>query len=395
MAEVTQKLRREVIEERRRSRVRKVLLLLFAAFIIVMAVMLWNYFTAHTYSGYTVTSEFASAGNLKQYKSTGRNLILVSNDGAKAVSASGELLWEAAYQMDNPSAVFCGNVAAVGDIGGKSVHVIAENGIPSSYEVLYPIVKLAVAEQGVTAVMLDNGTEDYIQLYDIKGGLRVDIKTKTKREGFPADFALSPDGKKLVTLYLTFEGDALISKVTFYNAGEVGKNYIGNVVGQKSFDRNIFVSGVQFLNNEVICILKEDGFVLYQMKERPEFICEQNFEEKLYDMACVENGVVVVTENTQTKKKTMYRFDSSGKKTETWRELPEYETLTVTEEEIILFSPQKVIAYRNNRSEKFAAEFHRNLEAVLPAGGNRYFLIDTGRIQTIKLSENETKDGGQ
>ena len=34
-------------------------------------------------------------------------------------------------------------------------------------EVIYPIIKHEVAKQGVTAVLLDNGTEDFIQLYDV------------------------------------------------------------------------------------------------------------------------------------------------------------------------------------------------------------------------------------
>lgn len=395
MAEVSQKLRREVMEEQRKSRIQKVLALFLVAVIVIVAISLWKYFTAHTYSGYDVISEFASVGNLKQYQSTGKNLILVSNDGAKAVSASGELIWEVLYQLDNPSAAFCGNVAAVADVGGKDVHVIAENGIPYHYQVLYPIVKLAVAEQGVTAVMLDGGAEDYIQLYDISGGLRVDINTKTKTEGFPVDFALSPDGKKLVTLYLTFDGDAMISKITFYNAGEVGKNYIGNVVGQRSFEEDIFVGGVKFINNEVICVLKENGFALYHMKETPSLISEKDFAEQLYDIVCTESGVIAVTENAQTKKKTLHRFDNNGKETATWKDLPDYETLTATGEEVIFFSPQKVVIYRNNRSEKFTAEFERNLEAVLPAGGNRYFFLDTGHVRAVKLSESETKDGGQ
>ncbi|MGN0507006.1 MAG: DUF5711 family protein [Lachnospiraceae bacterium] len=386
MAEVSEKLRREVLEEKRRSRTRKILALLLVLLFIIAAVVSWRYLTAYTYESYTITSELPVNGQFVQYQNTGNALAVLSNDGAKGLSGTGELLWEISYQLDNPVAASCGSVTAIADVGGKNVYVVAENGIPHNYQVLYPIVKLATAGQGVTAVLLNNGTEDYIQLYDMNGTLRVDINTKTKTDGFPIDIALSEDGKKLVTLYLTFDGDAMISKVTFYNAGEVGKNHIGNVVGQKSFGKNVLAAGVRFLNNDTVCILKEDGFSLYRMQETPALLFEQTFEEPLYDIVCSDNCIVVVTENAATKQKTMLRYDANGKKTAVWNEIADYERLVVSEREILLFSPQKVIVYRNNKSEKFVAEFERNLEAMLPAGGNQYFLIDTGRIQTIKLS---------
>ena len=161
--------------------------------------------------------------NLVGYKAGGEKLFVYSNDGAKALDSSGDALWEVSYQLENPDVAYCENMASVADIGGKSVYVVAENGIPYNYEVIYPIIKHEVAKQGVTAVLLDNGTEDFIQLYDINGTLRVDINTKTKIDGIPIDIALSPDGKKLVTLYVTFQGNAMICKATFYNADEVEK----------------------------------------------------------------------------------------------------------------------------------------------------------------------------
>lgn len=388
MAEVSQKLRREILEEERRSRTRKILALLLVLFLFAAAAAIWWYVTAHTYRGYAVTSELSATG---QYQSNGSSLVLYHNDGARAISGSGALLWEMSYQMDHPAAASCGNVTAVADIGGQSVYIVAENGIPYNYQVLYPIVKLAVAGQGVTAVLLNHGTEDYIQLYDINGNLSVDINTKTKTDGFPIDIALSEDGKKLVTLYLTFDGDALISKVTFYNAGEVGKNHIGNVVGQKMFEKNTLAYDVAFLNNETVCILREDGFSLYEMKETPRPLGEESFEG-LYDIVCAKDCFVVVTEDVATKQKTMVRYNEKGRKTATWKDIPDYETLVLTKEEIILFSPQKATIYRSNKSEKFLADFGRNLEAMLPAGGNRYFLIDTGGVQTIKLSETKEEE---
>jgi len=270
------------------------------------------------------------------------------------------------------------------------VYVVAENGIPHEYQVIYPIVKHEVAGQGVTAVLLDNGMEDFIQLYDINGTLRVDINTKTKIDGVPIDIALSPDGKKLVTLYVTFQGDAMICKTTFYNADEVGKNYINNIVAQKTFAENLLVYDVRFLNEDMLCVLMENGFALYRMTETPELVCEEIIKEPIVDFLCVENGVYVIKE-TVDKFRSLSFYDEKGKQREIIKKLPEYESVFATAEEIVLFSPQKVTVYRANGSQKFSTAFTQSLEAVLPAGGNRYFLVDTGKAQTIKLS-NKTRN---
>ena len=350
-----------------------------------------QYLRVREFKYYETKSESELYSNLVGYKAGEDKLFVYSNDGARALDSSGSALWEVSYQLDNPDVAYCEKVASVADIGGKSVYVVAENGIPYNYEVIYPIIKHEVAKQGVTAVLLDNGTEDFIQLYDINGNLRVDINTKTKTDGIPIDIALSPDGKKLVTLYVTFQGNAMICKATFYNADEVGKNYINNIVGQRSFGENLLAYDVQFINEDTLCVLLENGFALYRMTETPELICEQNIPETIEEIICVENGLFVVKETTD-KQKVLSFYNKKGKEKQVLKDVPEYESIAASEDEIVFFSPQRVTAYRTNGTVKFSAVFAQTLEAVYPAGGNRYFLVNTGKVQTIKLTNKTSKE---
>ena len=349
-----------------------------------------RYVRIRTYKSYETLAEATLYTNLVGYKAGNNRLMIYSNDGARALDNNGDVEWEISYQLDNPNIVYCKNVAAVADIGGKSVYVVAENGIPHNYEVIYPIVKHEVAAQGVTAVLLDNGMEDFIQLYDMNGTLRVDINTKTKTDGIPLDIALSEDGKKLVTLYTTFQGDAMICKVTFYNAGEVGKSYISNIVEQKTFADNLLAYDLQLLNETTLCVLLENGFALYRMSEVPELICEKTVQEDIVEIVCVENGLYIVKEDA-AKQRTMTFYNTKGEEKTTWSGIPEYEKLEATAEEVVFFSPQSVTVYRANRSLKFNTLFTQSLEAAFPAGNNRYFLVGAGKVQTIKLS-NSTKN---
>ena len=382
------------LEEKTKVKVKKKELWNILKILLILAIILggagWiQYIRIREFQYYDVKSEANLYSNLVGYKSGEGKMFVYSNDGTRALDSSGNVLWEIAYQLNNPDVAYCEDMASVADIGGKSVYVVAENGIPYNYEVIYPIIKHEVAKQGVTAVLLDNGTEDFIQMYDINGNLRVDINTKTKVDGIPIDISLSPDGKKLVTLYVTFQGNTMICKATFYNADEVGKNYINNIVGQRTFAENLLAYDIQFINEETVCVLLENGFALYRMTERPELICEKTMPETIKEIACAENGVFVIKE-TADKQKMLSFFDVKGKEHQVLKEVPEYESIAVSSEEIVFFSPQKIMSYRVNGSIKFNAAFTQSLEAVYPAGENRYFLVSIGKVQTIKLT-NSTK----
>ena len=384
------------LEEKTKGKINKKDLMRVFRLLLVLAVLLggigWiQYLKVREFKYFDTKSESELYSNLVGYKAGEERLFVYSNDGARALDASGNALWEISYQLDNPDVVYCKDMAAVADVGGTSVYVVAENGIPYNYEVIYPIIKHEVARQGVTAVLLDNGTEDFIQMYDINGTLRVDINTKTKADGIPIDIALSPDGKKLVTLYVTFQGNAMVCKTTFYNVGEVGKNNINNIVGQKTFSENLLAYDVQFINEETLCVLLENGFVLYRMPETPELICEITIPEPIHEIICVENGLFVVKETTD-KQKTLSFFDAKGKERSILKEVPEYESIAASSDEVVFFSPQRVTSYRINGSQKFSAAFAQSLEAVYPAGGNRYFLVNTGKVQTIKLTNKTIKE---
>jgi len=384
------------LEERTKGKVNKKDLLRALRILLVLVIILggigWiQYLRVREFKYFDIKSESELYTGLVGYKAGGEKLFVYSNDGARALDSAGNALWEVSYQLDNPDVAYCENVASIADIGGKSVYVVAENGIPYNYEVIYPIVKHEVAKQGVTAVLLDNGAEDFIQLYDINGTLRVDINTKTKTDGIPIDIALSPDGKKLVTLYVTFQGNTMICKATFYNADEVGKNHINNIVGQRSFAENLLAYDIRFLNEDTLCVLLENGFALYRMTETPELVCEKNITETIEEMVCVENGLYVVKE-TADKQKTLSFFDLKGKEKQVLKEVPEHESIAASGQEIVFFSPQRVTAYRINGTVKFSAAFAQSLEAVYPADGNRYFLVNTGKVQTIKLTNKTRKE---
>ena len=121
--------------------------------VIVLGGIGWTrYMRVKEFKYYDVKSESDLYNNLVGYKSGEGKMFLYSNDGARALDSSGNALWEVSYQLNNPEVAYCEDLAAVADIGGKSVYVVAENGIPYNYEVIYPIIRHEVKSDNLQPI---------------------------------------------------------------------------------------------------------------------------------------------------------------------------------------------------------------------------------------------------
>ena len=106
-----------------------------ARIVLVLAVVLFGvgwlqYLRVREFKGYEAKSETSLYSGLTGYQAGNGRFFAYSNDGARALDGDGAILWEASYQLDNPQLAYCKDVAAVADVGGTGVYVIAENGIP-------------------------------------------------------------------------------------------------------------------------------------------------------------------------------------------------------------------------------------------------------------------------
>ncbi|MBP5411596.1 MAG: hypothetical protein J6Y26_06795 [Lachnospiraceae bacterium] len=188
------------------SRFRPIFLLIIALVLIIggVAVGLWvkHRNDRRTYAAYdvmktkqlpftTVNGTLPIRGGVMRY----------ARDGAEAVNQDGESLWNVSYNMANPVADTCGKYAAVGDAGHVTLYIMDGTGAFSNVTTDHPIVRVAVAANGETAVLMDDGSKDYIAIYHADGKRVVDMNTLTTVSGFPLDLAISEDGTKLAVTF--------------------------------------------------------------------------------------------------------------------------------------------------------------------------------------------------
>lgn len=374
---------------RKRRYKRMVAFLIFSLLIIVTVVITFIIYQQKNiyYTDYILTDSIErNDSSYTNYLSYNKGILRYSKDGAMAMDFKGNSIWNSTYDMHNPVVNVCGEYVVISDKGNKNLELINEAGHVNSLEVLYPIIKAEVANQGVVAVLMDGGDENYIQFFSTTGKELVNSRTTVEKDGFPVDLSLSKDGQKLVTSYISINGGLIQSKVTFYNFGAVGQNYEYKVVGGFDYGQTL-ISKVEFINNDTVCVFGDDKFSIYNMEEIPKLIFEEPFETEVKSISYNEDYIGIIQKkidgNAQYNLKV---YDSQGDTMLDEDISYNYSKFSIIKEELIFFSDTELNILRLNGKEKFNATFDQHISNVFPMiFQDEYLIIDNSSMSRIKL----------
>ncbi|MDE7327427.1 MAG: hypothetical protein K2N63_14345 [Lachnospiraceae bacterium] len=325
-----------------------------------------------------------------RYQAYDGGYISYGRDGAAAFNAQGGQRWNIAYTMKNPVVAVCSTYAVVADRGGKQFYIVDGQGTSSHFELAEKIAVVSIASQGVTAVMATGDERDHIYLYEPGSqGVLVDIMTVTKNNGFPLAIALSQDGRKLVTSYVSFDGGTCLSWVTFYNFGEVGQNYVDNMVGSYSFEE--LVPELAFVTNDTAMVCRESGVVFYRITEVPKVMAKEDFTESIQSVfySKTHTGLVLGAARDSGGRLVMYRNDG-GKKVLDMEFSSGYRGIYTSGEDIVCYDSGEMTIYNLSGKQKFHCETEKNINAVFRVDDEtRYILIGNETADTIRLKREE------
>ncbi len=383
-------------EQKRHKRLMTLTIVTCTIAAIVLFVFILNSVINKYYTEFEVlTATPRKDSNSVQYKEYDKGVLKFSRDGAAGIDAEGNILWNGSYDMNNPQADVCGDYVVIGDIGGKEWYIYNGTDSGTKYEETLSIVQVQVSRQGIVAVMLEDKDSNEIHIYNPYGDsqkLLAEIPTNVSEDGYPMDISISDDGKKLVTTYFGVNQGVGESRVSFYNFDEIGKDKVNRIVGGVEFGETL-VHNVEFIDNNTICILTENGFALYTMEELPEEIITEVFEKKIKSVAMGSNGVSFVLDSEEEGKQEFVLYNLTGKKMLTKMIDYEYETLSMVGNEIVFLSDLEGIILRDTGSEKFHYTFFKRMEYIFGTNEkNTYIFVDEANIEKVKLI-GATRDG--
>ncbi|MCR5793325.1 MAG: DUF5711 family protein [Lachnospiraceae bacterium] len=365
-----------------------------AAICLTAAVLLFVYiirnYVEKCFGGYEVlaSTERQDSSNA-EYKSYNGNVLKISRDGAVAIGADGTLLWNGSYDYNSPQVDQCGNYVVIGDIGTKYLTVYNGNDSGTQMDMNYPIVQAEVSSKGIVAAVLTENASNTIQIcdpYDNTQSLRVEIPTNVSVDGYPVDIALSPDGQKLITSYLTSESNALNSNVTFYNFDKVGQDKVNRIVGANNY-KGKMIPKVEWINEDTACVFGEDFFTIYDMPELPKEVCTEEFKTTIKSIMYSEKYIGVVVEGEDNKEGILHVYNTSGREILSKAIDFEYSEVEMYGDEIYFRSALESHIWKVNGKVKLNYKSSTSIDYIFPTEGkNNYIFLQGKKILKVRLS---------
>lgn len=261
--EMEQKIR----QHRRKIAIRIAIAAITTAILIAAAGI---YFMRKEYRGYEVRSEVERTDSeATKYESFVGNILRYNNDGAFYSDMDDNLIWNRAYEMQNPFVSLCENYAAVADMQGNQVFIMNTAGVQGEIATKKPIEAICVARQGTVAVLTQADGTSYLELYNKSGENLASGEIHVANSGYPLDIALSNDAKKLAVSILDIGQGKARTTVTFYNFGSAGQNEIDNMVGTYSYDDSV-ISQIEFVSNDRMIAFGDNKVIFFEGRQSPE-----------------------------------------------------------------------------------------------------------------------------
>lgn len=330
-------------------------------------------------------TEFSETSEV-HYLPSAKGVFRYTRDGAEIIDTKGKTVVMVTYNMNKPSGDTCGNAAAVGEIGGKALVILDPSGEPTHVTTAFPIVKVQVASQGVTAVWMNDGASDYIQLYNADGSNLVSAKTLVATSGFPVDIALSNDGSKLVTAFASFKEEHLQTQLSFYNFGDVGGNYVDGLVAVQNY-KDEMIADVEFIDNDTVVAFGDTGFRIFDMEEIADLRHEIKVDDPIRTVSCSDKYIGIILENNSKGGNYLLRvYGRDGKLLDEKGITEGYSSFRFTESDAVLFNDSELYIFRVGGKDKIRIELRKNLSYVASLDGvNEFLFVGDTFLERVRL----------
>ena len=353
---------KEMQEEVRRYRLRRLCVAAAALGCALLAFLLWSFITSriHYETAQVVWEKEPAGESSSSYVDFGEGVLQYGPDGMSYLNASGESLWNYGYSMRNPAVTVNGEYGAVADLRSQTAYIFHVDGVQGTVQTNLSILNLTVSAHGVLALVLDDTDANYIDFYD-RTGIKLDISVRTALagEGYPLDLSLSPTGTGLAVSIVYMDQGSLQSRVAFYNF-DIGKNEADRVVGYFRYGETLFPE-VRYLTDTLVCAFGDSQAVLYSLEDpaQPQQVAELPCEQEIQSVFTGENGVGIV-EKKSSGRFQLHFYDFTGKETVT-AEIPFlYTWAECSGPYLVFYNEAECLVLDQNGKEKF----HGSLEGT-------------------------------
>lgn len=378
-------LKTKIREHRKRIVIRIIVAAVSVAVIIAAAAI---YFQLKEYKEYEVSSEIErSDSEATKYEHFSGNILRYNNDGAFYADSADNLIWNQAFEMQNPHVDICENYAVIADLQGMQIYIMDTGGMQGEIKTNRPIEGVCIANQGTIAVLTQADGISYLELYNRKGENLVSGEIHVANSGYPLDIALSYDANKLAVSILDIGKGKARTTIAFYNFGSVGQNEIDNIVSSYSYDDTI-IPEIDFVTNDRMIAFGDNKIILFEGIQKPEEAKFLKIEKEIKSVFFDEDyfGLVFGSGDAGNHHK-MEIYDMNMKlRLEKEYTMPYRNIEFLDNHEICIRNEYQCEIYTLRGTKKFAYKFDDALYKIFSNGkGRRYTFILDGVMEKVRL----------
>lgn len=358
-----------------------------AGIILFIIFALFLYHKLRIYDKYTVKSVVErTESSASVTLNLGTNTVAYSKDGASCLDTNGKKVWNQTYEMQKPMVDVSGECIALTDYNGRDIYVMNSEKILGTISTSMPIKNIAVAENGITAAVLEEGTTTWIYVYDTKGNVLVYSKTKMSNSGYPIEVALSPDANLMAVSYLYVDSGIMRSSVGFYNFGEVGQNELHNYVSGYNYTDSV-IPYVKFFDNQSVVAVADDRIMFYEGEQKPAVAGETILSQEILSVYQSDEYVGLVFENTDTEHKyCMDLYNAEGVKKYSIEFDCDYTDIVIKKDIVVVYNKNEWNVYTISGRRKFSGVYESNIQKIVPKGDiKNYMIITEDTMENVTL----------
>ena len=353
----------------------------------VVLIMFWAiryYLNNRSFSGYSISSSSERSDTLTtEYESFGGNILKYSRDGISYTDQNNRLFFSITYTMQSPIVALSNKAGAVADKNGTQIYIFDRQKQRGQIDTLLPIKDIAISDQGIVAVLLEESSASKLEMYSADGELLGDGIFSLDDTGYPMDLSISSDGTKIALAFSQVSGSNLHSCVAVYNFDNVGENYVDHLVFAKNYSEYI-IPEIHYFDSKTLAAVGDGMLAIYRGSQIPEIVKEITFEEQIKSVFYGEDSIGLVFNAEEGSRMEIY--DLKGKKKSEISFDLDYTNIHITDQSVVVYNDTEFGLYSLKGKECFRHTFDTAVLEIFPTNSrNKYVFIYTNETQLIKL----------
>lgn len=355
-----------------------------AAVVLLVIFGIRYYMNNRTFTGYSIASTTERSDTLTtKYAPFGDKILKYSRDGVSYTDDANSLLFSITYTMQDPILALSQKAGAVADKNGSQIYIFDQEKQLGQITTLLPIKHIAISNQGVVAVLMEESKSSKLEIYSADGTIIGDGIFDLEDAGYPMNLSISSDGTKIAIAFAQISGSKFNSSVAVYNFDNVGENYVDHLVFAKNYT-DYMIPELHYFDASTLVAVGDGILGFYQGSQIPEIVNEVTIENEIKSVFYGENMVGLVFETVEGKMLTLY--DAKGNLVTQIPFTMDYDNIRIADNRVLIYNDTEMGLYSFSGKECFRQTFETSMVDIFTTKSrSKYLFIYTNETQLVKL----------